>query len=849
MHKIQMTRSMLAEGMLYLNGSPLSLDDYKFMRPVYDSEHPSIVLHTSRQISKSTTLANIMVVNSVMIPHFRTLYISPTVDQTKIFSGDRVATVMEETPYIKKHLLSTNLPQNVFTKQFKNKSKLYLRYALQSADRLRGISSDAVYYDECYAPNMQVLTYYGWKFFSELNEKSILATRSKNGRLQFQCPTRILTKQFSGKLLEFRHRSFKLTVTPGHNLLISQELNTGYYRNPATKGWNLVTADKASNKNFKMTSVARFDGTSSSIVKVGDVCFNVEPFMAFMGWYLSEGCYAKDSNRISISQQEGENAIEIRECLSALGIEHKEHLNKKSSVINFYFHDANLHKYLSQLGNSFDKYIPENLLNEVNSLPILLDSLYKGDAIRRDVSINGYGELNTASEKLADTVQRAWLYLGRKATIRQITEKTGTVMYRVRPLQLSYQIFWNIQKDKRIHKIQYDGPVYCATVPNGTLIVRDKDEKTAVVSGNCQDLLPEIIPVANETFSRSMYKWNMFSGTPKTSTTTLAKLWRSSTKNEWMTKCTHPGCKKWNYLDNENLGDFGVICRYCKNPLDTRNGVWVQTGEDAAIHQGFRISILMFANAPWVDWQRDIVDYRKEHSEGIFFNEKLGLEYDSGAKPVTLAEIKACCTGGPMLQTPDAITASKPTYIGLDYGPTNSKKSNTVLSIVQNEGKKIRVVFAKKYLGPEADYSFIHRDIPKQFYKWKVALIGADYGLGEAPNSEIRKAVGFERLIAYQHVANQKDRSMWNKKMPAFTLNRTQVMTDYFQMIKHREIIFPRWEDFAPFGGDILNINTEYDEERGKVRYTNNDPDDFFQALVYGSETAIRHKATSAAVY
>jgi hypothetical protein len=504
---------MLAEGIFYLNNAPLSLDDYKHMRTIYDSTHPSIVLNTSRQISKSTTLANIMLANSIIYPGFKSLYISPTVDQTKVFSSDRVAVVMDQSPYIKKHLMSSALNQNVFTKQLLNHSKMYMRYALLSADRLRGISADAVFYDEC------------------------------------------------------------------------------------------------------------------------------------------------------------------------------------------------------------------------------------------------------------------------------------------------------------------------------------------------QDLLPDIIPVANETMSRSMYKMNMFSGTPKTSTTTLAKLWSESTKNEWMVKCAATGCKKWNYLDDKNIGNTGVICRYCGKPLDTRQGSWVITGNPSAIHQGFRVSVLMFDKAPWVDWKRDIIDYRYQHSEGVFFNEKLGIAYDSGAKPVTLEEIKACCTGGPMLSQLDAITGSKRTYMGLDYGPTNSKKSNTVLLVLQNDGDKLKVIYAKKYLGAEADYSFIHRDIPKQFSKWKATLIGADYGMGEAPNAEIRNSIGFTNLIAFQHVPNQKDRSMWNAKMPAFTLNRTQVMSEYFHMIKHKKIIFPRWEDFESFGKEILNVNTEYDEERGKMRYTNNDPDDTFQALIYGGETAIRHKSSSAEVY
>jgi len=314
-----------------------------------------------------------------------------------------------------------------------------------------------------------------------------------------------------------------------------------------------------------------------------------------------------------------------------------------------------------------------------------------------------------------------------------------------------------------------------------------------------------------------------------------------------MTYCDH--CHKWNLLDDKNLGDFGPICRYCGKSIDPSKGVWVTTGNKDAIHQGFRVNILMFANAPWVNWKRDIVDYRKNNSEAIFFNEKLGIEYDSGVKPVTMSEIKACCTGGPMLSAPDAIMGSKLTYIGLDYGPANSKKSNTLLVVMQNEGDNIKVLYAKKYLGMEADYSFIHDDVPKQFKRWGAKFIGSDYGMGEAPNGEIRKRIGFENVIAYQHVPNQKERIQWNPVMPAFTMNRTQVMTEYFHMIKHKRFIFPRWEDFEPFANDILNINTEYDEERGKVRYTNNDPDDFFHALIYGTETALGHKNAAAEVY
>lgn len=145
---IQLRRSDFAESFLHLDGNLLSLDDYPHMRAIYNESSTDIVLKFSRQTAKSTTLANIMVANSALIPYFRTLYVAPTVDQTKVFSRDRVAPVLEGSPLIKENYMNTSLVQNVFMKQLLNGSRMYLRYALLSADHLRGYSSDFNLFDE-----------------------------------------------------------------------------------------------------------------------------------------------------------------------------------------------------------------------------------------------------------------------------------------------------------------------------------------------------------------------------------------------------------------------------------------------------------------------------------------------------------------------------------------------------------------------------------------------------------------------------------------------------------------------------------------------------------------------------
>jgi hypothetical protein len=105
--------------------------------------------------------------------------------------------------------------------------------------------------------------------------------------------------------------------------------------------------------------------------------------------------------------------------------------------------------------------------------------------------------------------------------------------------------------------------------------------------------------------------------------------------------------------------------------------------------------------------------------------------------------------------------------------------------------------------------------------------------MGEAPNSEIRSKIGFERVIAFQHVPSQKEKVKWNVKMPAYTLNRTQVITELFKLIKDQRIIFPKWEETEEFAEDLLNVYADYDEDRNLMKYINVGPDDFLHALIF----------------
>jgi len=951
--------------------------------------------------SKSSTLANLMIINSAVIPHHQSLYISPTVDQTKVFSHDRINPVLETSPIIKDHYMSSSLVQNVFMKQFLNGSRMYLRYALQTADRIRGY---------CLLSTYEYLTYRGWIKVADINENDLVLTKNdKTSEFEFQKPIEIKEYEYEGPIHKYKSRNQTLLeVTPDHRLHLSKikfrnkgpryniEWETGPSSNEMKySNFRMGISDLPKQCTYKGKKAPdeivfsefitdyKADGTkyaNNQLRIFPAVKVPTKEFMIFMGWWLAEGWVCQSNSRIGIAQSKEHNPIywqEINNLMEDLFPDNVLSKDKNTWILNNKYRA--LYEYLKPLGKSHERYIPRELLEYTEYLPDLLDALYKGDG---ENSVLGRLRLTTKSKRLADSSQEAWLRLGQLASIcydstidlytigvlsrtffnfllgqpsthrskrfdiyqykgkvhclvtpngnfvcRNRTEKVPLVTGNSADMNLFDECFlpnmevktnqgWKLfseldeteliasynsdkieyQKPSRYIKKDYKGrvfnffakdlkvsvtenhnmithsnmikkvlaknvsikdsfiledgntikissitignyevKVYCVTVPNGTIIVRDKFEKTAVVCGNCQDLRADIIPVVKETMSRSLFKKSLFAGTPKRTQGTLADIWASSSRNEYAIKCEH--CPEWNILGEDNIGLTGPICIKCGLTLNVKKGQWVSTYDSTRPippMEGYRVCLLHFHNAPWVNWAKDII-YKYENSKkGYFYNEVLALEYDEGAAPLTIKDVAAACD--PEKEMTEELTPlekSYPCIMGIDYGPVNSEESHTIITVLQQRNKTVYLLYAKRFIGKEADYSFIHKEIPRLMKKYNVNHLAADYGMGEASNSEIRSKVGFQRVIAFQHIPSQKEKVRWNNKMPAYTLNRNQVMTEFFARVKKGKLKFPRFEDTKSFANDMLNVQMEFDEERNTMRYITIGPDDFVHACIF----------------
>ncbi len=143
-----MLLSDVAQRLLWLDGDAFSLDDYPMYRSIYDGRYKSTLLMCGRQVAKSTSLANFIITESVAIPFFKEYYLSPTKEQTLIFSNTRVGKTLSYSPLIKKHFQSPEHADRVLHRSYTNGSENAFTYACEDADRARGFSADRVLYDE-----------------------------------------------------------------------------------------------------------------------------------------------------------------------------------------------------------------------------------------------------------------------------------------------------------------------------------------------------------------------------------------------------------------------------------------------------------------------------------------------------------------------------------------------------------------------------------------------------------------------------------------------------------------------------------------------------------------------------
>lgn len=351
-----------------------------------------------------------------------------------------------------------------------------------------------------------------------------------------------------------------------------------------------------------------------------------------------------------------------------------------------------------------------------------------------------------------------------------------------------------------------------------------------------QDILTDNIPIIEECASHSDFKIFMYSGTPKSLDNPLEYYWTEySTQNEWTVPCynhlysTPAGVQNvhWNILDENNIGPDSLVCEKCRAPIHSnhREAQWVSLNADIIKtipkpYEGFRIPQIM---VPWVPWE-EIRQKQQTYSRPKFHNEVLGLSYDSGTRPLTRKDMIDNCDPS-VLMTMDFHTKmlnflgnSTPVYGGIDWG--TGENTYTVMCLGAYIQNKFTYFYYRRFEGRESEPKVMIELISQIMTRWNVRLVGCDYGGGFWPNDEMIRRFGWGKIAKYQY-STPNAKVKWEDGLKRFLVNRTEVMSDYFNAVKRRDVFrFPSWEQFQnPFATDFLNIFSEYNEQRRENVY------------------------------
>ncbi len=141
--------SDIAEGILHLEGSPYSLDNYTLFKKPINSTASHVVFRTGRQVSKTVTIASLLTSRACVTPHLKAIYTNVTSAQSTSFSNSKLAPFLLYSPVVYGVLMKGHhVTNNVFNKLFSNGASARITYFADSADRIRGESASDIYFDE-----------------------------------------------------------------------------------------------------------------------------------------------------------------------------------------------------------------------------------------------------------------------------------------------------------------------------------------------------------------------------------------------------------------------------------------------------------------------------------------------------------------------------------------------------------------------------------------------------------------------------------------------------------------------------------------------------------------------------
>ena len=190
----------------------------------------------------------------------------------------------------------------------------------------------------CYHPDVEILTENGWKYYDEVFDDEKLGTFNPlTGELEFQDYLNKIVKHYDDEMVRFKTNKIEMLVTKNHRMYVRER--TSKDGEEAYSNWKVVAAE---NVKYRSKFRACVEGWKGDVpeeykdgIRVGKKIVDIESFIAFVGYYISEGW--ANQKQAGIRQKTLTNSEErIRKCLSSSGL-HFNDIPGKDGMTTFNF--------------------------------------------------------------------------------------------------------------------------------------------------------------------------------------------------------------------------------------------------------------------------------------------------------------------------------------------------------------------------------------------------------------------------------------------------------------------------------------------------------------------------------
>ncbi len=294
---------------------------------------------------------------------------------------------------------------------------------------------------QCFHPDTDVMTDKGFIPVAKVKVGTKLASLDKNGKVEFKKVTKVYEYDYDGDMYtqDKGNNEFKIDymVSPDHNMYGEmrcepvqsdikgfffkkiKDIEVNKFSSPRSGTWtgNMIDTYDIGKRVYKGS--AKKQGRK-------DTEFPIVPWLKFLGWFISEGCFVKDGKTIKITQSNKTGVNKLRYDLDDFAYDY--HTHNSGHGTDFIINDKDLYSYLIDNVGRYchEKHIPRDIL-ELH--PDLLEHLFIS-LMNVDGCTTGDDQYvyYTTSKQLAEDVYELAIRTGRVPTFYP-TRGTEEVRY------------------------------------------------------------------------------------------------------------------------------------------------------------------------------------------------------------------------------------------------------------------------------------------------------------------------------------------------------------------------------------------------------------------------------------